>query len=92
VLPVEGALVVEERQRRVDCALPLDVPNHLRDRVLRRDRDQHAHVVRHKVTFQNLALLLLRQGPKHFSHPPAQFSVRNFEMNATWHLQGASTS
>lgn len=39
------ALSIKVRPRDVDRALSLDVPNHLRNGVLGRDRDQYVHVV-----------------------------------------------
>src|SRR5574340_683181 len=75
VLPNEVALVVEEPSGDVDRALSLDVPHHLGDRVLRWNRDQHVHVIRHEVTFKHLALLLPRQRSKHLSEPPPNLTV-----------------
>ena len=73
--PTKFRFLVEERPGNVNRALPLDVPDDLRDRVLRWDRDLHVHVVRHQVALDDLALLLLRQGPEDITHP-AQFPIQ----------------
>ena len=44
-----------------DRTLPFQKPDHGRYRVLRGDRDAHVHMVRHQVSFDNLALLLPSQ-------------------------------
>src|SRR2546423_10954623 len=44
-----------------NSALPLQKPDHRRNRVLGRNRNTHVHMVWHQVSFQNLTLLLLRQ-------------------------------
>src|ERR1700745_2478579 len=65
VLTHEIALPLPVDPRQMDCALALDEPNHLRDRILRWDRNHHVDVVGHDVPFFNLALLLRRQFAKH---------------------------
>ena len=59
------------RPRYVNRALPLQVADHLRHRILRRDRNQHVHVVRLQMTFQYPALTLTRQLAQNFTqmHP-----------------------
>src|SRR5574338_138078 len=49
VLPHEVALALPIHPRQMDRALALDEADHLRNRVLRRDRDHHVHVVGHQV-------------------------------------------
>src|SRR5260370_38712376 len=44
-----------------DCALPFQKPDHGRNRMLRGNRDTHVHMVRHKVTLNDLTLLLPSQ-------------------------------
>lgn len=77
MLTHEVALPLAERPRDVDCALALDVPDDLRDRILRRDRDHHVHVVGHEVPFLDAALLLLRKRPEDRTEVPAQLSVEH---------------
>ena len=45
MLSNEVTLPIHERSRDVDRALALDEPDDVRDRVLRRDRDQHVDVI-----------------------------------------------
>jgi len=45
VLPYEVALIFSVYPRQMDRTLALNKPDHLRDRVFRRDRDQHVHVI-----------------------------------------------
>jgi hypothetical protein len=58
VLPDKMALALAVHPRQVDRALALDVPDHLRHRVLPRDLDQH--VIGHQVPLFDLARLLRR--------------------------------
>ena len=44
-----------------DRALPLEESNHRGDRMLGRNRDAHMHMIWHQMTFNDLALFLLRQ-------------------------------
>ena len=37
------------------------------------DRDQHVHVIQQKMTFLDLAFLLLSQFPEYISQMPTQF-------------------
>ena len=48
--------------RQVDCTRPLDLPNHLRGRILQQDRDHHVHAIGHPVPFLNPTLFLLLRG------------------------------
>ena len=81
----------------VDRTLPLDVTDHLRHRVLRRDRQHEVHVIDHKVPFFHLAFAPLGQ-PAQLPHlsstlrpdavraAPRKFSppaFRYFGMNTT---------
>ena len=62
----------------MDRALPLDVPHHLRHRVLGRNREQHMHVIGQQVPLFNPTLLLLGQLPEHLPKMPPQFVVERF--------------
>src|SRR5262249_43818617 len=64
VLPHEVAPPVHERPRNVDGALALDEPDDVRNGVLRRDRDEHVHVVGHQVALLDSAFLLLGERPE----------------------------
>src|SRR5215510_196985 len=44
-----------------DRALALDKSNHRSDRMFGRDRDTHMHMIQHQMSFNELALFLLRQ-------------------------------
>ena len=57
------------QSRQMNRALALDVPHHLRHRVLRRYRDHHVHMIRHQVPFLNLAFPLICQFAKHLMRP-----------------------
>ena len=61
VLPDEVAFPLAERPRDMHRALALDVTDHVRDRELRRNREQHVHVVDHQVPFLDPAFLVLRK-------------------------------
>ncbi len=58
VVPNKVPAPLAEVARDMDRALPLDVPDHLRHRVLRWNRDQHMDMIGHQVTLFDLALLL----------------------------------
>ena len=62
--------------RDVDRALALEVPDHLRDRVLRRDRDQHMHMIQHQMPLFDPALLVLSERPKHLPQVAAKLLVQ----------------
>ena len=62
---IELALPVQAGQ--VNRALPLDEPDHLRHRVLRRDRQQNVNVIGHQLPFFDLAFLLRRQLAEHLA-------------------------
>lgn len=67
VLPDKVALALHVSARDVNRALTLDLSDHLRHRILRRNRDHHMNMVRHQVAFFDPDLLLLRQTPHHLS-------------------------
>jgi hypothetical protein len=67
MMPHEVAATLPEVPRDMDCALPLDEPDHLRHRVFWRDRDHHMNVVGHQMPFLDLALLLTSETSKHVS-------------------------
>ena len=50
--------------RNMDRALTFDETNHLRYRILRRNRDQHMHMINSKMTLDNLTLFLNREFPE----------------------------
>ena len=82
VLTYEVPLPLGERSRDVDRALPLEEPDNLRDRVLRRDRDHHVHVVRHEMPLLDAALLLLRKRSEDrtevAAHPSVEYLASAF--------------
>ena len=57
----EIAFALSINPSHVDRALALDVPDDLRHRMFRRDRQQHVHVIGHQVPFFDLRLLLERK-------------------------------
>lgn len=61
-----------EAPRYRNCALPLDVPHHVRYRIFRRDADAHAHVIRHDVPFYNLRFLVRRKFVEYLTQMLAQ--------------------
>lgn len=44
--------------RNLNRTLPLQVPDHVRHRVLRRNADAHMNVIVHQVTFDNFRFLV----------------------------------
>lgn len=76
VLPHEIALPLAVHPRQVNRTLALDVPDHLRYRIFRLDRDHHVHVIRHQMPFLDPALFLFRQTAKYFSKMSSQFPVQ----------------
>src|SRR5258707_4789692 len=77
VLTNEVPLLPHEGSSDMNRALPFDVPNGLRHRVLRRNRDQHVHVVSHQVPFLNSAFPLLRKRSKYRPEVPSKFSLEH---------------
>ncbi len=90
VLADKIPLPASERASDVDRALALDVPDHLRYRVLRRDRDHHVYMVHLQVPFFDLALPLPGQRVEHLTQSAPQLSIdralRYFGMNTTWYF------
>jgi len=76
VLPHEVALALPIHPCQMNRALALDEADHLRHRVLRRDRDHHVHVIGHQVPFHDFALLLRGQLAKHLPKVPTQLCVQ----------------
>ena len=72
MLACKVLLVFAVGPRQVNRTLALDIPHHLRHRILRRDEKQYVHVIRHQVPFQNPALLLLGKTTKHLSQMRAK--------------------
>jgi hypothetical protein len=57
----EVTLPLSVATRDIDRALSLDVPDHLCDRVLRWDLDQHVDVIGHQMPFHDPTVPLSRQ-------------------------------
>jgi hypothetical protein len=57
-------------------ALALDVPHHLTDGVLRRNRNQDMNMIGKQMPFFNPALLLFCKTPEHLAQIPPQFCVQ----------------
>jgi len=77
VLPDEIALLLQILPRDLDRALAFDVADHLRHRVLRRDRDQHVHVVGHQMPLLDGTPLVLRKRSQELTDMSTQRSVEN---------------
>jgi hypothetical protein len=61
LVPCKVALPLSVTTRDMDRALPFDEPDHLRDRVLRWNFDQHMDVIGHQMPFHDPTILLSRQ-------------------------------
>src|SRR6185437_3835764 len=75
VLPHKVPALPAVASRNVDGALSLQIPHHLRHRVLRRYRQQHVHMIDHQVPFPNLTFLVPRQFPEQTAQVLAQRPV-----------------
>ena len=77
VLSHEVALALPVHPRQMKRALAIDEPDHLRDRVLRRDRDHHVHMIGHQMSFLDSALFL--RGPllEHLSEVSTQLPIQS---------------
>ena len=75
VLPYKIPLLLAVDTRQMDRAFSFDVADHLRNRILRRDRDQHMHVVPHQMPLLDPALFLRCKLLKHLAHILPQFRV-----------------
>ena len=75
MLAYEIALSLAKRAGDMDRALPLEVSNGLRHRVLGRDRNQDVHVVGHEMPLLDAALLLLRKLSEHGTKVASQGPV-----------------
>jgi hypothetical protein len=62
----------------VDRRFALDKADDLRHRVLRRDGEQHMHVIRHQMPLFDATLLLLRQAAEDVPEMPPQLMVERF--------------
>src|SRR5215475_9218587 len=62
----------------VDRRFPLDKAYHLRHRVLRRNGEEHVHVIRHQVPLFNPTFLLRGQRPEDLPEMPPQLMVERF--------------
>ena len=89
-LPHKIPLSFRVHPGQVNRTFPLDVPHHVRNRMFRRYRNHHVHVVGHQMALFNPALLVLHQPSKHLAQVPPQLPVqhllRPFGMNTTWYL------
>ena len=61
----------------MDCALALNKSHHLRNRILRRNRNHHVHMVGLEMTFFDPAFFLLGQFAKHFAQMLAEALVQH---------------
>ena len=68
---------------KVDRTLALDESYHLRHRILGRNGDHHVHMIRHQMTFLNLALLLHRQFATYLPRDAAS-TLRSMSFCGTW--------
>jgi len=68
----------KERPCNVDGALAFDVANHLSNRVLRWNRDEHVNMVGHEVTLQNVAFPLPSQFPEDLAQIPPKLLEEGF--------------
>ena len=90
VLRYETSLSLAVDPRQVNRTLPLDEPDNLGHRLLRRNRDHHVHMVAHQVPLFDPALLLF--GPTAETPPqvPSQLLVQRLApapgMMTTWYL------
>ena len=79
--------------RAMDRALALE-PDHLRHRVLRRDRDQHVHVVcvqvPSSIRLSFCSASPLNTAPRFLRSSPNSALRRYFGMKTTWHLHSTS--
>jgi len=75
VLPDKVARPPGKLSGNVDRALPLDVTDHVRHRMLRRDRQQHVAVVGQSMPFFHVTLALPGQTSQYFTQIPAQLPV-----------------
>ena len=78
MLPDETTFSPTVGPGNVDSALTLDVPDHLRHGILRRDGHQQVHVIRHQVTLFDCALALMRQTLQNFPQILSKFSENRF--------------
>ena len=76
VLTHEVALSLPVNPGQMDRAFALDEPDHLRYRVLRRNRDHHVHMIRHQVPFFDLRLHLSRELVEHLAEIPAKLQIQ----------------
>ena len=72
--PREVLLSPSELPRNLNRAFPLEVPDDIRHRVLRRNADAYVHVVAHQVPFDYLRFLVRGQFVKHLAQMPTQHS------------------
>ena len=78
VLSNKTSLPLTIHPAQIYRALALDVPYHLRYRILRGYRYQHVHMIQHQVPFLYPALLLTSQLPQYFSKVLPQLFVQHF--------------
>ena len=73
--PVEIALPTAELPSHCNRGFPLEIPDHFGYRVLRRNPDQHVHMILYHVTFENLTSALTGQFMKHRSQELSHLAV-----------------
>ena len=78
VVTFEAPIPTHEIAGRPNRALALDVPDHMRNRMLRWNSDHHMHVVQAQMTLQNLALPLFGKFVKHLSEVATNLAVEHF--------------
>jgi hypothetical protein len=76
VLPYEVALPLTINTGQVDGTLAFDVPDHLRNRVFRRDRYHHVNMVGHQMPLLDSALLLHCQSTEDFPEMLPQLAIQ----------------
>jgi hypothetical protein len=71
----EGTFALAIRARQMNRALPVDESAHLRDRMFRRDRDQHMHMVRQQAPPPQSGSPPARQGSEDLAQVLPRFPV-----------------
>ena len=77
VLSYEPSVALAINPSQMDCALALDVPHDLTDRVLRRNRQHHVNVVGQQMPFFDPALSVFRKLAENLPQVFAQLAVQN---------------
>src|SRR5271167_260681 len=72
----KAALPLAINSRKMNRALAFDVPDHLTDRVFRRNRQQHVNMIWHQMAFFDAALPLFGQLSKYRTEMSLQFAIK----------------